>query len=239
MPRLDAPRQAIMYIPEGRSDELQHIAVRATKLCQGYLPRVTGASAATITPIWGDEWFGVEWVHDSVWFMEAGIRPFTMRSLAGKTIPMWVNDRDGEIRRKNPRAQTRTRQDSGETQVLIFRRAANLGQRKVVTRFEGGTPVRREVPASYPGAPGRIAVNRSQGIMRAGDVDPNARNRGQIARGNVGVRWRHPGLDAGKYIAHGVTAAAEEFGLPVEQIEYLPANTMYEDAPYRVRLLRV
>ena len=214
------------------------LALRAVELCRQYLPKVTGGAAAALIPISGPEWFGVEWIHDSVWFLEGGTRPFTMRSLAGKTIPMWVNDPEGKERRKNPRAETRVRVDNGMTQVLIFRKAANFGERKNVWRREGGRLVSVNVPRSYPGAPGRIAVNRSQGIMRVGDVDPRARNPGQIAPRNVGVRWRHPGLDAGHNIVRGIADAANEANIPVGQVRYLPESTLSSGAVYDIMLIR-
>lgn len=219
--KLDSPRQAVMGVPNLHEDEAAFIAQRALVLARSYMPKVTGAAAATMTAISGPEWFGVEWVHDSVWFMESGTKPHTMRSLAGKTIPMWINDPDGKERTKNPKAATRTTED-GRNQTLIFRRAAKPGQRKSEWRMENGRLVIKNVPASYPGAPGRIAVNRSQGLIRAGDVNPRSRFPGQIAQRNVGVRWRHPGLDAGRHLQRGLTDAATEFGLPTGKVRYLP-----------------
>lgn len=226
-----------MGVDHLHEDDAAVLALRAVTLCRGHMPKVTSASAASITPISGPGWFGVEWTHDSVWFLEHGTKPFTMRSLAGKTIPMWVNDPDGTERAKNRNAKTRTT-DDGRSQTLIFRRAAKPGQRKTVWRNVGGVMTRRDVPASYPGAPGRIAVNRSQGVLRAGDVNPQSRFPSQIARGNVGVRWRHPGLDAGKHIQHGVVDAALEAGIPVGQIQYLPASSVATGHSLDVLLIR-
>lgn len=230
----ESPRQAVMGIPGLAVTDARDAAVRATVLARQYMPRATGGSAGTLSAIWGVGWFGVEWTHDSIWYQESGIRPFTMRSLAGKTIPMWVKDRDGEHRRKNPSIETRVREDTGETEVKIFRRAANRGQRKMAWRQRGGRMVRVDVPMSYPGAPGRIAVNRSRGIMRAGDVNPDAPNPGEIARGNVGVRWRHPGLDAGRHIMRGLSDAADEMGLTTTQVRYLRQGTLTEGANYEI-----
>lgn len=200
-------------------ERARRIAVEACLYARNYAPKMSGNSSAKFYPVWAPGIFGLEWQHPYVWFQEAGIRPFTNRALAGKTVPMWINDPKGEERRKNPKAQTRRTAD-GRMQVLVFRRAAKLGQRKNVWRNVNGQMIRRSVPASYPGAPGRIAVNRSQGIMRAGDIDPGAKNPGAIARGNVGVRWRHPGLDPRRFIARALYTAAVNNGLPVADIDY-------------------
>lgn len=237
-PHYDSPRQAIMKMESFSDDELSALAERSVALARQYLPRVTSASSADMFPIWGEDWFGIEWVHDSIWFQEAGIRPFTMRNLAGKTIPMWVYDDNGELRRKNPKAETRVRDDNKRTQVLIFRRAAKMGERREVLRRQGGQDVMVSVPRSYPGAPGRIAVNRSRGILRAGDIDPGARNRGAIAQRNVGVRWRHPGLDAGKHVARGLADAVDEAGYEVQDVIYLPAGAAFTGAPYDLVIVR-
>lgn len=203
----------------------RRLAEEACQYARSLSPKMSGNSSAKIYPVWAEGLFGVQWEHPYLWYQEAGIRPFTNRSLAGKTIPMWVNDPKGEERRKNPKAETRQTVD-GRTQVLIFRRAAKMGQRKNAWRNVNGQMVRRQVPASYPGAPGRIAVNRSQGIMRVGDIDPTSKNPGNIAKRNVGVRWRHPGLDPSRFLAKALYSAAVNNGLPVSQIEYfLRGNT--------------
>lgn len=232
--RDEIPHQAVMGVPNLASTDARDAAARAAELTRQYLPRATGAAAGTLSAIWGPGWFGVEWVHDSLWFQEAGIRPFTMRNLAGKTIPMWVRDPDGQHRRDNPRAETRTRADTGEVEVRIFRKAAPIGQRKMEWRQSGSQMIQVDVPASYPGAPGRIAVNRSRGILRRGDVDPDAPNPGWIAPGNVGVRWRHPGLDAGNFIARGLGDAADEMGLTTNEVEYLRAGTLTKGDNYKI-----
>jgi hypothetical protein len=217
---MEVPNKAIMGADGLSKFRAQQVAIQAARLARTYAPRCTAASAARIFPVWGDGWFGVTWEHRYIWFNEAGIRPFTMRSLAGKTIPMWVNDPKGEERKKNPKAKTRRTVD-GRIQVLIFRRAAKMGQRKSVYRNIGGRMSKVNVPASYPGAPGRIAVNRSRGIERQGDVDPSVKNPGWIAPSNVGVRWRHPGLDSGRFIARALADAAVANGLIVLDVHYL------------------
>lgn len=223
--RTMVPNKAVMGVPKLSTVRAHQTAIAACLLCRTFSPKMSGHSSARFYPVWGEGWFGVTWEHPYVWFQESGIKPFTNRSIAGKVVPMWVNDPKGEERRKNPKAQTRRTVDGG-VQVLIFRRAAKQGQRKNVWRNVDGSMVRRSVPMSYPGAPGRIAVNRSQGIMRVGDVDPGARNPGQIAKANVGVRWRHPGLDPRRFLARGLYVAATNSGFPVGNIEYfLQGNT--------------
>lgn len=147
-----------------------------------------------------------------VWFQDHGISPFTMRSLAGKVIPMWINDPTGAERSKNPKAKTRTTA-SGVVQVLIFRKAARLGSQITKRKRDPktGRMVETSKPASYPGAPGRI--NRRE--MGAPHTTPG-RLGGAIAPGNGGVRWRHPGIAPRLFLNHGVTMAAQRHGiLPV------------------------
>lgn len=216
----NVPNKAVMGVEGMSIYECRDLAIKAARYARGLAPKATLQSSSRFFPIYGKGFFGVSWEHPYIWYQEAGIRPFTMRSLAGKTIPMWLDDRDGKLRKDNPKAKTRTLY-GGRVQVLVFRRAAKIGQRKKVWRNEGGKMVLRSVPASYPGAPGRIAVNRSKGIMRAGDVDPSVRNPGWIAKGNVGVRWRHPGLPSARFIARAIYVVAIEAGQPVQEIRYL------------------
>lgn len=147
--------------------------------------------------------------HNSyVWFQEQGIRAFTMFSLAGKTIPMWIDDPTGTEREKNPRARTRVTM-TGKTQVLIFRKAAMPGQMRTVRKkVAGGTYEEKQVPMSYPGAPGRISKREAPAPWTT-----PGRVAGAVARGNVGVRWRHPGLAPRKFLNHAVSLAAQQGGI--------------------------
>lgn len=193
----------IMMAAAGYSeDQCRILAERATEAARRFAPKLMGQSSSRFAPVWKEGWFGVHFPDPYIWYQESGIRPFTMRSLAGKTIPMWINDPSGEVRRSNPRAETRTTVD-GRTQVLIFRRAARMGQRKMAMRRRGGEWQMVDVPASYPGAPGRIALRRPDG---------------RIAPGNVGVRWRHPGMTAKGFIYDAITVSAYEAGLPVTDV---------------------
>lgn len=142
--------------------------------------------------------------HNShVWFQERGVRPFTMTKLAGKLIPMWIDDPTGRERAKSPKAQTRTTA-SGKTQVLIFRKAAKIGARRMVKRNDAFV----NVPASYPGAPGRIDIREAPSPHTSiGKVG------GQIAKGNIGVRWRFPGMQPRKFLEQGLLMSAYGHGL--------------------------
>lgn len=192
----------------------RQVATHAVKLTREVAPKLTGSSARRITPIYAAGLVGLQWMDAHVWYQNQGIKAFTMRKLAGKTIPMWIDDPTGREREKNPKARTRVT-ESGKTQVLIFRRAANIGQRKRVRR--NGVWV--DVPASFPGAPGRIA-NRE---AAAPDTTPG-RVGGAIARGNVGVRWRFPGLDERGFLQYGLVNAVMEAGLPLAPIYAADSN---------------
>lgn len=191
-----------MEAPGLTREEAMRIAERAVFHARRLAPKLSGESARRFQPVAMENWFGVAWLDAHVWFQEVGIRPFTMKHLEGKIIPMWIDDADGELRKKDPKADTRTTAD-GRTQVLIFRRAAKRGQRKVELRRRGGEWVKADVPASFPGAPGRIAFRKPTG---------------QIAAGNIGVRWRHPGMDPKGFLYEGMVLAAVEVGLQVREV---------------------
>lgn len=202
------PDRLIMYAPGLSADQARVVAEDATDIAQRYAPKLSGASSARMLAIHGEGWFGVQWMDDFVWYQEAGIKAFTMRKLAGKTIPMWIDDPTGIERRKNPKAEIRTTR-SGKVQVLIFRKVAKMNARRTVVRH--GTAV--SVPASYPGAPGRIAVREAMRPWTA-----PGRVGGRIAMRNVGVRWRHPGLHPRSFIYRGLAQAAYSNGVPLGEI---------------------
>lgn len=208
--------------------DLERVAKIAVKQAQHDAPKLTGASATRLEPVWGSGYFGIKFHDPYVWYQEQGIKPFVMKSLAGKVIPMWVDDRDGKLKRNNPKIKQRVTKD-GRKQVLIFRKAARKGQRKLVTtrshhkvwrteEYPGAKVPRgntRSVPRSYPGAPGRINKRTpSAPLSRSGA--------GRIAGGNVGVRWRHPGLAPKNFLHHAVVTAARVNGLPVTRVLSAP-----------------
>lgn len=179
-----------------------HMATVAVDYAKTFAPKSTGESAAAFTPIFGDGWFGIKWKHRYAWYQNRGTKPFVMKSLQGKVIPMWIDDADGSVKRENPKAKQRTTAD-GRRQTQIFRYASRVGERKTVTKRRGGQDRQVSVPRSYPGAPGRI--NMRQG---ARGVPVNTQS-GQIAKTNVGVRWRHPGLEAKMFFLDGLMNAAK------------------------------
>lgn len=207
------PDRVIMYVPGLKPNRARNIANQAVAEARRKMPKSTGYSANRLQPLYGKDFFGIRWADSYVWFQDHGIRPFTMWSLEGKTIPMWVDDPTGTERQKNPKAKTRVTL-SGKTQVLIFRKAARRGQRIVKykrNKVTGQPQVVEDRPASYPGAPGRISVRES-----GSPSTTPGRVAGAIARGNGGVRWRHPGIAPRLFLNNAMTLACQWNGiLPV------------------------
>lgn len=202
------PDRLIMLVPSLSGPRARNMANTALREGRRIMPKLTGRAASRMFPLYGSGFFGVGWADSYVWYQEQGIRAFTMFALAGKTIPMWVDDPTGTEREKNPRAQVRTTL-SGKTQVLIFRRAALPGETRTRRRkVAGGTYEEYTVAASYPGAPGRIARREA-----AAPHTTPGRRAGAIAKGNVGIRWRHPGLAPRLFLNHAMTLAAEQGGI--------------------------
>lgn len=210
------PESMIMVFRELAEDDAEQLARDALYRCRQRMPRVTGLTASRLAPIWGRRWFGIAFPKEA-WYMESGTKPFTMRALAGKTIPMWITDVDGSLRRDNPKAKVRSTED-GRTQVLIFRKAAKIGARKLV-RGKFGTPYM--APAAYPGAPGRI--NRRQPGM---PWTPLGARGGAVAAGNTGVRWRHPGVRAMQNINSALAEATFDAGLIIETVYAVDPATL-------------
>jgi hypothetical protein len=182
------------------------LASLAVQRARASMPKISGRLASTLTPVFGDTYWGIYFPDRKAWYLEQGTSPFTMNSLAGKIIPMWVDDPDGSVAKKQGRkAQTRMTID-GRRQTKIFRKAAEKGSRKQVKRR--GRMV--SVPRSYPGAPGRIS-NRSSG--------------GMIGSPNGGVRWRHPGIDSRHYMNRAMYQAALEFGIMPTELYLIDAAT--------------
>ena len=186
------------------------------------MPKVTGSLAMGLRMMYGASFFGIYFPDRRVWFQEQGTRPFTMNRLAGNTVPMWVEDRDGSLRRDNPKIKVRTTVD-GRTQVQIFRKAATRGARKQVTkRMPGGGTRVASVPASYPGAPGRIVKRQAaQPFTTPGTLG------GQIAGGNVGVRWRHPGLTGRKFLNAALTQVVTDAAMDAYVVYLADEVTFY------------
>lgn len=207
----EAPDRIVM-LADVDPNEAQFLADAAVDNARVRMPRVTGYMASTLQPMAGVGYFGIYFPDRRIWFMERGTRPFTMRSLPrDRAIPMWVNDPDGsearEIRKHSKKPpQTRVTED-GRRQVLIFRRVAPDKSRKTIMR--DGKQV--SVPRSYPGAPGRISARRATG---------------QIATGNVGVRWRHPGVAARMFLNEAVGDTAFDNGFDPVPL-YLCDNTSF------------
>lgn len=205
----ERPDRLIVVVPGMRPGQARRIALDAVRLARRRMPKMSGKGAKRLQPIYGKGYYGIFFGESYIWFQENGIRPFTMNQLAGKTIPMWVDDPTGTERTRNPKAKTRVTA-SGKTQVLIFRRAAQKGQRKTVKRKNKvtGQIETTSVPMSYPGAPGRIGVREAaRPFTRSGKLG------GQIGAGNVGVRWRHPGLAPRKFMNSSITLASGVHGI--------------------------
>lgn len=199
------PNRLYIRCPGQTKQETQLLAEVAARLCRRLVPKLSGRAAEGIKPYWGPGYFGVSWTVPYVWFQNSGTRPHTMRSLAGKVIPMWIDDPTGIEQRKNPKAKTRITVN-GRRQVLIFRKAAKFGERKMVARRDGAGRLMgwQDVPKSYPGAPGRI--NRRN--YETGEISK------LLVRPHVGVRWRHPGLVPREFLTRGLQVVAVTAGLP-------------------------
>ena len=164
-------------------------------------PKLSGFGAKNILPLSGEGFFGLSFIN-YIWIQNSGARPQTMRWLAGRVIPMWIDDPTGAEQRKNPKAKVR-RTESGRTQILIFRKAAKIGATKLVKKKVGGIIIDKRTAMSYPGAPGRISVREA-----AAPYTTPGRIGGRIASGNVGVRWYFPGLSPRGFLNHAIEDAA-------------------------------
>ena len=216
VPLTTRPDRVVMLVPGLPAEDAAKVARSATLIARSHVPKMSGAAARSLEPIYADGMFGIYFGEPYVWFQDHGIRPFTMKNLAGKTIPMWIKDPTGSERAKNPKAKTRTTA-AGVVEVLIFRRAAKTGA--TVTKTDRrGRP--RQVPASYPGAPGRIS-RREAGAP----ATTPGRVAGAIARGNGGVRWRHPGLAPRMFLNNGLTMAAQRYGILPIRVYVCDATT--------------
>lgn len=198
------PDRLYVVAPGLDAEHAQRLADAAVRYAQAISPKLSGRMARNLLPVSGTGFFGIRWLDNYTWFQESGIGAFTMRNLAGKTIPMWVDDPTGTEAQKNPKAKTRIT-ESGKRQVLIFRRVGKIGARKFVRR----SGVMTSVPQSYPGAPGRIAQREYLAYP--------GRSTGRIARvawrPNIGVRWRYPGLQGRFFLHRALEATAKANGI--------------------------
>jgi hypothetical protein len=192
-----APDRLYIYDAGLTRGVARKLAYQALREARKNVPKLSRETERNLYAIWGVGYFGVGWHSDYVWFQEAGIRPFTMTSLEGKIIPMWVDDPRGEVERQNrtgtSRPETRTTA-SGRKQTLIFRRAGRRGAQR-----------RDGTMQSYPGSRGRIARREARRPYTRPGKRPGA-----IAKGNMGVRWRHPGLKPRWSVATALEGIAEQ-----------------------------
>jgi hypothetical protein len=216
------PNRLYIRAPGLNHHKTRMLAFQAAAQARLLAPKLSGRAAQGIKPYWGNGYFGVKWDRPYLWQQESGIGAFTMRSLAGKTIPMWIDDPTGQEHQANPKAPTRIT-ESGRRQVLIFRKAAKIGARKrVAVRDTSGRLVRwREVPASYPGAPGRI-THREFDERRNQHTGRIAR---LVARPHVGVRWRHPGLVGREFMQYSLQYVAGLAGIEDQTVYALYARS--------------
>lgn len=203
------PDRFYVEVPGMTARQTQGLANQAARRARATAPKLSGRGARGIKPYWGNGFFGVSFADPYMGYQENGTRAFTMRNLAGKTIPMWLDDPTGKLHRDNPKAETRITAN-GRRQVKLFRKAAKIGARKTVTRR--GQQV--TVPQSYPGAPGRIAYR---------EVTEYDSATGKIAkmhpRAHSGVRWRHPGLMGRHFMHLALSGVAADAGLGRPEIQ--------------------
>jgi hypothetical protein len=207
---LNAPDRLYVLLEGLDQHRAWAMAQQAVRLAQANAPKLTGRSASRLRPYYGAGFFGIRWMDPQVWYNEAGTRPRVMKNLAGKTIPMWIDDPTGTERAKNPKAKVRTTA-SGKQQILIFRKVAKIGATKNVRKKVRGTYRQVDVPASYPGAPGRI-------VRRQIVIYPGAHN-GKIAVRNIGIRWYNPGLAGKGFLHHAILTVAESSGYGTPEVK--------------------
>lgn len=216
------PDRLYVLAPGLNRKQTRVLARQAAAFARGISPKLSGRGAQGIKPYFGEGFFGLRWDRTYMWYQEAGINPFTMTKLAGKTIPMWIDDPTGAEHRANPKAETRIT-ETGRRQVLIFRKVGKIGARKRVAVRDGSGRLKywRNVPQSYPGAPGRI-THRQFHETRSVTTGRIAK---LVSRPHVGVRWRHPGLVGREFMQYAIQETAA--------LARIPDRTVY--ATYRRR----
>jgi hypothetical protein len=217
-----APDRILILVDPDAGIDTMLLGDQAVYAAREVMPKVTGHLVTTLVAIYGDNFFGIYFPDRRVWFQEQGTRAFTMTSLQGKTVPMWIDDPTGAERRANPKAKVRTTVD-GRSQVLIFRRAGVKGTRRMAPRRgPGGTTRRVSVPTSYPGAPGRIARREA-----AEPFTTPGRVGGRITYRNIGVRWHHPGITGRRFLNYAVTITAAANGVDAEAVYLADSTTLF------------
>lgn len=212
--RLSENPDRVIMVVDGLSPGMaRSIANQAVREARRKMPKATGDGAKRLQPLYGKGFFGIYFPDAYTFFQDHGIRPFTMTNLAGKTVPMWISDPTGVMRASNPKAKVKI-DASGKVKVLIFRKVAPVGARKQKYKLNRKTGIRElvsDTPMSYPGAPGRIG-RRETGTP----YTSKGRVAGAVARGNSGVRWRHPGIGPRLFLNNALTLSAQWNGiLPV------------------------
>lgn len=182
----------VVVVPDLPVEVAFRASVQAQALVKEMAPKVSGRGAASLRPAHGEGWFGLYFPPATSYMMlvNEGTKPRIMTSLAGKTIPMWINDPDGsmaaDIRPQDQASRVRITED-GRRQVKIFRKAAPIGSTKLAVRRDGSLT---RVPRAYPGA-----------IKRGAD--------GRLA----GRYWRHPGTTGRQFAQDALVLTADQMGL--------------------------
>lgn len=216
--RSSTPDRLYLLIPGLDPQVARRMAMDAARMAKRSAPKMSGSGAKSIYPLYGKGYIGLTAKKSYMWYQEQGIRPFTMKNLAGKIIPMWIDDPYGIERAKNPKAKTRVTA-SGKSQILIFRKAPKIGSKtpKLKKNRVTGKYEQRMVPKHYPGAPGRIA-KRQATISNTAPGHSVVKSTGKIAKGNVGVWWRHPGLSPRLFMNNALTRTAMDYGYQPDKI---------------------
>lgn len=216
--RSSNPDRLYLLIPGLDPQSARRMAYAAAGIAKKNAPKLSGSGAKSIYPLWGKGFIGLTAKAHYMWYQESGIRPFTMKNLAGKTIPMWIDDPYGVERAKNPKAKTRVTA-SGKSQILIFRKAPKIGSKtpKLKKNRVTGKYETKMVPKHYPGAPGRIG-RRQASISNTAPGHSVVKSSGKVAKGNVGVWWRHPGITPRLFMNYALTRTAMDFGYTPDKI---------------------
>ncbi len=205
------PDRYVILAPTLSGKDAYRLAQQAARMARNLAPKLTGQGARDIHPISGKGFFGLI-MPPHLWIQERGMPGRTMHELAGKVIPMWIDDPTGSEAAKEPRAQRRVTA-SGKRQILIFRRAAKKGERKPVRRKIAGQWTIRWTNKHWPGAPGRIALREARKPYTTPGRTPGA-----VAPQNIGVWWHHPGISPRMFANHAMTTVALRRGIVPKMI---------------------